>query len=62
MGVSVTESFDAFLARLSSQAASRAAMTRGMAIEPYWGPQGDGPGDCVGQAHPHDVCEASVPF
>ena len=44
MGVSVTESFDAFLARLSSQAASRDAMTRGMAIEPYWGPQGDGPG------------------
>jgi len=42
--VSVTESFDAFLARLSSQAASREAMTRGMAIAPYWGPQGDGPG------------------
>jgi len=37
VGVSVTESFDAFLARLSSQAASRDAMTRGMAIEPYGG-------------------------
>ena len=44
MGVSVTESFDAFLARLSSQAASRDAITRGIAIEPYWGAQGDGPG------------------
>ena len=44
MGVNVTESFDAFLARLSSQAASRDAMTSGMAIEPDWGAQGDGPG------------------
>ena len=44
MGVSVTESFDSFLARLSSQAASRDAITRGVAIEPYWGAQGDGPG------------------
>src|SRR5215468_6659666 len=43
-GVSVTESFDSFLARLSSEAASRDAIGRGVAIAPYWGPQGDGPG------------------
>ena len=43
MGVSVTESFDSFLARLSSQAAPKRAITRGVAIEPYWGAQGDGP-------------------
>src|SRR5262245_14908328 len=43
-GVSVTESFDSFLTRLSSQAASRDAITKGVAIEPYWGAQGDGPG------------------
>jgi len=40
----VTESFDSFLTRLSSQAASGNAITRGVAIEPYWGAQGDGPG------------------
>lgn len=40
----VTESFDSFLARVSSQAASTDAMVRGVAIEPYWGAQGDGPG------------------
>jgi AraC family transcriptional regulator len=38
------ESFDSFLGRLSSQAASKDAITRGVAIEPYWGAQGDGPG------------------
>jgi AraC family transcriptional regulator len=42
--VVVTESFDSFLARLSSQAASKDAISRGIAIEPYWGVQGDGPG------------------
>jgi AraC family transcriptional regulator len=44
LGVSVTESFDSFLARLSSQAGSRDALATGIAIEPYWGTQGDGPG------------------
>ena len=43
MGVSVTESFDSFLARLSLQAASTDAIARGIAIEPYRGAQGDGP-------------------
>ena len=42
MGVSVTESFDSFLGRLSSQAASTDAI-RGVAIESYSGAQGDGP-------------------
>jgi AraC family transcriptional regulator len=41
--VSMTESFDSFLARLSSQAASKDAIARGVAIEPYSGAQGDGP-------------------
>jgi AraC family transcriptional regulator len=41
--VSATESFDSFLARLSSQAASKDAIVRGVAIEPYRGAQGDGP-------------------
>jgi AraC family transcriptional regulator len=40
----VTESFDSFLARLSSQAASKDAPAGGVAIEPFWGAQGDGPG------------------
>ena len=44
MGVSVTESFDSFLGRLSSQAGSKDAITTGVAIESYWGAQGDGPG------------------
>jgi AraC family transcriptional regulator len=39
----VTGSFDSFLARLSSQAASKDAIVRGVAIEPYCGAQGDGP-------------------
>jgi hypothetical protein len=39
----VTESFDSFLARLSSRAASKDAIARGVAIEPYRGAQGDGP-------------------
>src|SRR5215831_2606976 len=44
LGVSVTESFDSFLVRLSSQAASTDAIARGVAIETYRGAQGDGPG------------------
>lgn len=43
LGVSVTESFDSFLARLSSQATSPDAIARGVAIESYSGAQGDGP-------------------
>jgi len=43
LGVSVTESFDSFLVRLSSQAASTDAIARGVAIESYSGAQGDGP-------------------
>ena len=39
----MTESFDSFLARLSSQAGSGDAFARGVAIEPYRGAQGDGP-------------------
>ena len=42
MEVNVTESFDSFVARLSSHAASTDAITRGVAIEPFRGPQGDG--------------------
>src|SRR5262249_52050307 len=44
LGVSVTESFDSFLVRLSSQAASTDAIARGVAIETYRGAQGDGAG------------------
>jgi len=43
LGVGVTESFDSFLARLSSQAASTDAIARGLAFESYSGAQGDGP-------------------
>ena len=43
LGVSVTESFDSFLARLSLQAASTDAIASGVAIELYHGVQGDGP-------------------
>jgi AraC family transcriptional regulator len=43
LGISVTESFDSFLARLSSQAASSDRIARGVAIETYCGAQGDGP-------------------
>jgi AraC family transcriptional regulator len=43
LGLSVAESFDSFLARLSSQAASTDAIARGVAIETYRGAQGDGP-------------------
>ena len=39
----MTESFDSFLARLSSRAASKDAIARGVAIEPYSEAQGDGP-------------------
>jgi AraC family transcriptional regulator len=41
--VDVTESFDSFLARLSSRAASKDEISRGVAVEPYRGAQGDGP-------------------
>src|SRR5215475_2081434 len=41
--VSVTESFDSFLTRLSSQPSSGDAIARGVAIESYSGAQGDGP-------------------
>ena len=40
--VDVTESFDSFVARLSSEA-SRVGIARGVAIEPYSGVQGDLP-------------------
>ena len=43
MGVNVTESFDSFLGRLSSQATSTDSIARGVAIAPYSGVQGDGP-------------------
>jgi AraC family transcriptional regulator len=43
LGANVTESFDSFLARLSSRAASKDAIARGVAIEPYCGARGDGP-------------------
>jgi AraC family transcriptional regulator len=43
LGVGVTESFDSFLARLSSQATSKDRIGRGVAIESYCGAQGDGP-------------------
>ena len=39
----MTESFDSFLTRLSSQASSADAIARSVAIEPYWGAPGDGP-------------------
>jgi AraC family transcriptional regulator len=38
----VTESFESFLARLSLQAASTDAIAKAVAIEPYFGAQGDG--------------------
>jgi AraC family transcriptional regulator len=41
--VDVTESFDSFLARLSSQAASTGSIANGVAIELYRGAPGDGP-------------------
>ena len=56
MGVSVTESFDSFLTRLSSQAASRDAITRGFAIEPYWGARGDGPRTASDKQHILTMC------
>jgi AraC family transcriptional regulator len=43
LGVGVTESFNSFLARLSSQATSRDGTASGVAVEPYCGAQGDGP-------------------
>ena len=43
MEVGVSESFDSFVARLSSRAAPKEAISRGVAIEPYSGAQGDGP-------------------
>jgi len=56
VGVSVTESFDSFLTRLSSQAASRDAITRGFAIEPYWGARGDGPRTASDKQHILTMC------
>jgi len=43
LGVNVIESFDSFLARLSSQASSTDAIARGVAIGLYRGTKGDGP-------------------
>ena len=57
MEVSAAESFGSFLARLSSQAASRDAMARGFAIEPYWGAAGDGPRTPSDKQHILTMCE-----
>ena len=43
MELNVTESFDSFLGRLSSEAASTDSIARGVAIASYSGVQGDGP-------------------
>jgi AraC family transcriptional regulator len=43
LGVNAIESFDSFLGRLASQAASEGAIARGVSIESYSGAQGDGP-------------------
>jgi AraC family transcriptional regulator len=43
LGVSVNESFDSAVARLSSQAAPKDVIARDVAIEPYSGAPGDGP-------------------
>jgi AraC family transcriptional regulator len=56
LGLSVNESFSSFLARLSSQAASRGANARGFAIEPYWGARGDGPGPASDKQHILTMC------
>ena len=56
MEVSVTESFDSFLTRLSSEAASQDAIARGFAIEPYWGARGDGPRTPSGKQHILTMC------
>jgi hypothetical protein len=56
VGVSATESFDSFLTRLSSQAASSDAMARGFAIEPYWGARGDGPRTATDKQHILTMC------
>jgi AraC family transcriptional regulator len=55
--VSVAESFGSFLARLSSQAASRDALAKGFAIEPYWGAAGDGPRTPSEKQHILTMCE-----
>jgi AraC family transcriptional regulator len=44
LAVDVNESFDSFLSRLSSQAASTDESGRGVAIDSYRGVPGDGPG------------------
>jgi AraC family transcriptional regulator len=54
--VSVTEPFNSFLTRLSSQAVSSDSITRGFAIEPYWGARGDGPGTVSGRQHILTMC------
>lgn len=43
MGAHLTQSFDSFLARLSSHATSKDAIANGFSIEPYSGAQDDGP-------------------
>jgi AraC family transcriptional regulator len=47
--VGVSESFDSFVARLSSRAGSKDAITRGVSIEPYSGARGDGPSTTSGK-------------
>jgi AraC family transcriptional regulator len=54
--VNVTESFNSFLTRLSSQAVSKDSITKGFAIEPYWGARGDGPGTVPGRQHILTMC------
>jgi AraC family transcriptional regulator len=43
LGVTLAETFDSFLGRLSSEAASTDSIAQGVAIAPYSGVQGDGP-------------------
>jgi AraC family transcriptional regulator len=42
LGVNVTESYDSFVARLSSQVASTHAIVKGLAVGSYFGTPGDG--------------------
>jgi AraC family transcriptional regulator len=56
LGVDVTESFDSFLTRLSSQAVSGDAITRGFAIERYLGARGDGPETASDRQHILTMC------
>ena len=52
----MTESFDSFLTRLSSQATSRDAIARAFAIERYWGARGDGPRTPSDKQHILTMC------